>query len=174
MSNIDQQTLTALLNGKLAFKIYNETSSAWEVVKIHNPLLDAHAGATASSTEAGHVILNSELTSDVETQAATPKAIKTVFESVGSHVNDDASHILPVDKIKWDGYETKITELFQHSNDFKVGIAQIIGLTEVESDTVSAVKSGLELQKNALADKLTAAGKTVPPLATLKELIELV
>lgn len=174
MPNNNQQTLTALLNGKLAFKVYNETSFAWEVVKIHNPLLEAHIGAKATNTEEGHVILSSQHNSNSETEAATPKAVNVVFGAVSAHVNDEVSHVTQVEKEKWNAYETSIQNLFQHSNDFRISIAQIIGLTEVESDTVSAVKTGLEQQKEALADKLRAAGKEVPIGATLKELIALV
>ena len=85
--------LTSLLTGKLAFKVYNPNSMLWETVTLNNPELLSHAGAKASVFQAGHVQLTNDLTSDSDVLAPTANALKTVFDSVGVHVNEKDIHL---------------------------------------------------------------------------------
>lgn len=49
--------------------------------------LDAHAGKNASTSQAGHVKLSSSTSSTSETEAATPKAIKSAMDTANSALN---------------------------------------------------------------------------------------
>lgn len=192
MLNIEKSTLTSLLTGKLAFKVYNNETSEWQSISVFNPELEAHAGAKATSSEAGHVKLVTDLESQSEEIAASAKSVAIVFEALGVHVNEEESHINNMERIKWNNYsnsanisyanpvtnadniKTAIDELFQSSNDFRKRIAQIIGVQEIESGSFSDITNKItELQKT-LKDKLLLEGKEIPEGATLQELINLV
>ncbi|MEQ6356574.1 phage tail protein [Lysinibacillus sp. M3] len=77
----------------LVFKAFNSETGLWEDKSIHNPDLISHAGAKASIYQAGHVQLTSALDSESEVLAPTAKALKTVFDSVGVHVNEKDIHL---------------------------------------------------------------------------------
>lgn len=105
MSNsIDQETLVALLQGKLAFKVYDKDTSQWKVLKIHVPELDTHAGSMASTSEAGHVMLVTSLENQSETLGATAKSVYLVNQAITAHVNESDIHITGEERIKWNGY----------------------------------------------------------------------
>lgn len=92
---MNPEMLTALLTGQLAFKVFNPTSQTWELVKLHIPELDDHKAQVASTSQVGHVRLSSDFESESEQTAPTSKSLKTVFDSVVAHVNDDESHVSP-------------------------------------------------------------------------------
>lgn len=63
----------------------------------------------ASITTKGLVKLNSETNSDSETEAATPKAVKTVFDLTNNRINDIT------DKFQSDGFESRV---YSHDKRF--------------------------------------------------------
>ena len=118
MSNLTQETLTSLLTGKLAFKVYNNATAEWELVRLNNPDLEAHTGATASLEQVGHVQLTNALDLDSEVLAPTAKALSVVFGSVSSHVNEEGIHLtseqneqLQMFRIMQDNYNDILTRL---------------------------------------------------------------
>lgn len=157
-----------------------------------NPELEAHAGAKATSSEAGHVKLVTDLESQSEEIAASAKSVAIVFEALGVHVNEGETHINNMERIKWNNYsnsanisytnpvttaknvQTAIDELFQSSNDFRNGIAQIIGMQELEGGSFTDIVNKLSELQTTLKDKLQLEGKEVPEGATLQQLINLV
>lgn len=92
-NNIEKSTLTALLRGKLAFKVFNEEKSEWETIRIVVPELETHAGAIATATEFGHVKLITDFESDSEEAAATAKSLSVTFKAINSHVNEEGIHL---------------------------------------------------------------------------------
>src|SRR5690606_13450179 len=88
-----QTTLTALLTGKLAFKVFNTKTSKWEELRILVPDLETHTGAIATATELGHVKLVTDFESHSEDTAPTAKALSITFEAISAHVNEEESHL---------------------------------------------------------------------------------
>ena len=171
MSNIDQLTLTSLLKGKLAFKVFNKDNSSWEILRIGIPELEAHTGAKATTNEPGHVMLVTDLESESEELAATAKAVSIAFEAVSAHVNDEESHITPMERIKWDGNSFSKNIGYEREGSALKNVKEAI---DELFATQTALNEKVTNSMATLAAKLTEQGKDVPEDATLEELVDLV
>lgn len=72
--------------------------------------IDAHAGEAATTLKVGHVQLSSAVTSTDDTKAATPAAVKKVNDALTTHSADDAVHVQPGEREKWNGKQDSLPQ----------------------------------------------------------------
>lgn len=74
--------------------------------KVPNSFLNIAAPADASLTIKGIVMLDSSTASESETKAATPKAVKTIADSLATHAGNASIHVNTSEKNAWNAKET--------------------------------------------------------------------
>jgi|GEM_PF-3700937 len=74
--------------------------------KVPNSYLNISAPADASLTVKGIVMLDNSTTSESETKAATPKAVKTVADNSASHASNTNIHVTAQEKASYAAKET--------------------------------------------------------------------
>lgn len=118
----------------------------------------------ATTTTKGIVKLSSATNSTSETEAATPKAVKTINDGVG-----DKATLLTTEKGTIVG---ALNELFTNANSLKSDWAGVIGSPLSNTDTSAQLKSKTQTIKNTLATNLTSKGQSSAGTETLQALVD--
>ena len=132
--------------------------------KVPASQLNVSAPPDATTTQKGVVQLSNSTTSTSEALAATPKAVKTVDDKVGtlSSLNTAAK----------DNLVNAVNELFTFANDGKSKWSSVIGSPLASSDTFTQMQTKTQTIKNMLATNLTAKGQSSTGTETLTALVD--
>ena len=131
--------------------------------KVPASQLNVSAPPDATTSTKGVVQLSNSTTSTSETLAATPKAVKTVDDKIGtlSGLNTTAK----------DNLVSAVNELFTFANDGKSKWSSVIGSPLVSTDTFTQMQSKTQTIKNTLATNLTAKGQSSVGTETMTALV---
>lgn len=164
-----------------------DLSTVTQQINVVDQRVTTHLATDATTMQKGHVKLSSSTTSTSETEAATPKAVKTVNDALTTHLaekatlttvghtqlssatNSDSEALAATPKAVKTAMD-RADAAFTQANDIKGKWASVVGNPLASTDTQAQLTSKTQAIKSVLATNLTNKGQPSAEAEPLSDL----